>query len=462
MVVRIDLSQRDEAPEVEEVPFAPQNSLYAPEFLTPDSDADRPLTTDELSTPQNYLHEIASEEEQHVAVQGNANETAGTNFGDGDLDDGVVDIDLSQDSDVPEPHVALLAQQTGSFAPEFSIAGTDADRPLTADEVLEQQSHDLEIASGTDQQGAVDGDVNDVFANDVTTSFAVAAVPVDIKIDDVLVPQDVPLMQEVTVPVTFTSAGGVRSIVFTVDYDPTLMTLTGVKPDAGLPDGAEVGFQISLLKDGYANARISFASSIVLPPGAINLVRLEGSVPEAASRGGERWLRVAVMTINGEAAQTASNDAVKAVGNFTDVDADGLIDGVDIALVRQRVETGFSAFRVVDPTLSTSRSTPSFDETIGLPSFIGGTTSPWNGNLEPEQGAFAPDANANIDPLKRFKNLGGASQDTNFVLFSTIHGSDFQYPLGGGKVKGPPIGDVPTGNIPHHLRNIDPHSDALR
>jgi hypothetical protein len=73
--------------------------------------------------------------------------------------------------------------------------------------------------------------------------------------------------------VTFTSSGGVRSVAFTIGFDPGLLAVKGVTLGSHLPEAAGVTLKVVETDDG-ADAVITIASDECLPSGMIDLVNL--------------------------------------------------------------------------------------------------------------------------------------------------------------------------------------------
>jgi VCBS repeat-containing protein len=172
-------------------------------------------------------------------------------------------------------------------------------------------------------------------------------------------------------PVTFSSLGGVKSLVFTVDYDPALLTITGANAGPGLPKEASVKFESLAKADGRMQARISIASTKALTNGTLDLVSLVASVPATALYGSKEILHVAVESINGSAASVTSDGAVHVVGYFGDADGDAKYSTLDVQRITRlasNLDTGFSAWKLIDPMtiadLNSSGTLTSYDGQI--------------------------------------------------------------------------------------------------
>src|ERR1051326_5397681 len=96
--------------------------------------------------------------------------------------------------------------------------------------------------------------------------------------------------------VTFTSSGGVRSLVVVLAYDPGRVTIAAVVPGADLPVTARIGYTTA---ESWENAelRISVTSDEPLPGGPISLLSLK-----VAEADGSGVVCVAVERVNGNGA----------------------------------------------------------------------------------------------------------------------------------------------------------------
>jgi len=102
-------------------------------------------------------------------------------------------------------------------------------------------------------------------------------------------------------PVSMTSAGGLRSLVFTIDYDPRLLAINGAQPAAGLPPGSELRFETAARDSGGQRARVTviLPGETTLAAGTVRLVDLVAEVPASAPYGAKQILALAVEQVNG-------------------------------------------------------------------------------------------------------------------------------------------------------------------
>ncbi|MER9397476.1 Ig-like domain-containing protein [Mesorhizobium sp. M0615] len=153
-------------------------------------------------------------------------------------------------------------------------------------------------------------------------------------------------------PVSFSSLGGVKSLVFTVDYDPALLTITGATAGADLPKGTKLTFGSTLKPDGTKQATVTVSSSSALRSGTLNIVSLIASVPSTAIYGDTQILHVAVASVNGKATTTTSDDALQVVGYIGDANRDAAYTKADVKLISGAAANpgqGFAAWSLIDP-----------------------------------------------------------------------------------------------------------------
>ena len=96
---------------------------------------------------------------------------------------------------------------------------------------------------------------------------------------------------------TFTSAGGVKSVAFKLDYDPDLVTVADAEPGADLPDSARISFRTAETEDG-AEAYITVTSEDPIPAGTVNLASVS-ITPRYSGRQLECLRRLHVQHVNG-------------------------------------------------------------------------------------------------------------------------------------------------------------------
>jgi hypothetical protein len=96
---------------------------------------------------------------------------------------------------------------------------------------------------------------------------------------------------------TFTSAGGVKSVAFKLDYDPELVTVADAEPGADPPDTARISFRTAATEDG-AEAYIMVTSEDPIPAGTVNLASVS-ITPRHSGRQHDGLRRLHVQHVNG-------------------------------------------------------------------------------------------------------------------------------------------------------------------
>ena len=151
-----------------------------------------------------------------------------------------------------------------------------------------------------------------------------------------------------------TSTGGVTSGQFTLTFDPTLLTVTGVTVDPNL--AATNGATLTL--DGSSNlaaglAVIDFsATAVTANSTGIVLGGLTATVPSAALYKSKDLLHFSSVSLNNGAIAAVGADAVQVVAFLGDASGDGYItsaDAVDVENVAGGSDAGFAAYRLADP-----------------------------------------------------------------------------------------------------------------
>jgi hypothetical protein len=149
------------------------------------------------------------------------------------------------------------------------------------------------------------------------------------------------------IPVTLSNAVGVTSVTFHVDYDPTLLTISGVVAGS-VPAGAALVANVST----PGHAVFTFTSSAPLSGGAVSLGAIAATVPASAVYGTRQVLKFGVDGAKG--GTVVADDALQVVALLGDTDGSGQYDAQDATLVQQvvvKTDSGFAAWPDVDPVI---------------------------------------------------------------------------------------------------------------
>jgi hypothetical protein len=209
----------------------------------------------------------------------------------------------------------------------------------------------------------LDGNGNGLPGQDYVGQFTAAPEPIIVRIPDFARGGG----QSVNVPATDNNTGlpltlidnrsggsDVRSVVFSVAYDPTLLNITSANLGPDAPPGAS--FTIDTATSGQA--RLTFSSpDAPLPEGESHIVTLIADVPEAAEYGTAHLIRLfdfQVTDSSGAALSATADDAVHAVAYIGDTTGNQSYSGLDAqraARVAVGLDTGFQAYPGIDPLI---------------------------------------------------------------------------------------------------------------
>jgi hypothetical protein len=149
------------------------------------------------------------------------------------------------------------------------------------------------------------------------------------------------------IPLTLTNAAGLTSLTFHINYDPTLLTITGAST-VGAPAGSTLIANLST--PGHATFTFTVASA--LGSGSITIGAITATVPSTAVYGTRQILTLGVDSATG--ATAIGDNALEVVGFLGDTDGNAKYDTGDGPLVQQVVvgtDSGFSAWPDVDPLI---------------------------------------------------------------------------------------------------------------
>ncbi|MBN8225147.1 MAG: cadherin-like domain-containing protein [Xanthomonadales bacterium] len=197
--------------------------------------------------------------------------------------------------------------------------------------------------------GNGDGSTGDAFSTTFTTSASVRTLSLPDfmrgpgQFVDVTAPS-----QNGFLPLYLSDGAGVSSVEFTLHYDPALLDLQTVSAGAGLPAGATV--ERLPAPDGVLKVRVSSPSA--LAAGKVHLLDLQAFVPSTAAYGAKQVLDLGEVLVNGQGA--TDDDAVQVVGYLGDTSGNAAyttLDGQQIQRVLVKLDSGFAAYRNVDPLI---------------------------------------------------------------------------------------------------------------
>jgi hypothetical protein len=159
------------------------------------------------------------------------------------------------------------------------------------------------------------------------------------------------------IPVTMASASGTTDVTFDVQYNPSILTISGTLTN-GAPAGTTftlVGGAPTLIDSTHAVASFHYANST--PSGAtLTLGQIVANVPNSASSlyQAKGLLHLANIVRNTTDNSTRNADSFQVVAYFGDTNGDHRVTAGDASLVNRVVltlDTGFAAYRLVDPLI---------------------------------------------------------------------------------------------------------------
>jgi hypothetical protein len=199
----------------------------------------------------------------------------------------------------------------------------------------------------------LDGNGDDIPGDNFTGVFTVAAptgavlsVPSFARgpdgVDDILLPARV----GTGIPITLTGAQAVTDIAFDLDYDPSLLNVSGA---ANGPAGT-----FSLVSASGGVASFLFHSATPLS-GSVTLGQIMAQVPNSAASDykAKQLLHLTNIVVNGSST-ALGKDGIQVVAYLGDASGDGTVSGIDASLLSRvgiLMDSGFAAYRLLDPSI---------------------------------------------------------------------------------------------------------------
>ena len=200
----------------------------------------------------------------------------------------------------------------------------------------------------------LDGDADEVDGGDYVTAVVVPATTARrISVPDFTrgpgQEVDVPATDS-GIPLTISEGSGILSVDFTVEYDPSLLTVTGVSGAADLPSDWSLACNLGT----PGRVPVSVYGPTPLGSGPVRLAGIEAHVPSEAPCGSAAVLGLDGVQINGGTVSGVADGGIQAVAYFGDVTGNYGYSGLDavyVARVAVGLDSGFAAYRVKDPVL---------------------------------------------------------------------------------------------------------------
>jgi hypothetical protein len=150
------------------------------------------------------------------------------------------------------------------------------------------------------------------------------------------------------IPVRISKGSSVRDVDFTLRYDPALLSVL----DVGLADAISGTLTLKSVDQVAGLIYVHVANVTGLSDASTALLRLHAEVPADAPYRGRHMLDIGDLKFNDGALSGRADDGLQVVAYPGDTDADGKYSSFDALLIQRvilRLDSGFSAFPLIDP-----------------------------------------------------------------------------------------------------------------
>ena len=331
-----------------------------------------------------------------------------------DLDLDQINIYDGNDAPVEAADVTLVGNTVGAvrgsvlFDPAtrmFSFIKTGG--PLVPD------TYTLTIFSRPDSivdldDGILDGDGDGLEGGDFVTQFTITAsgdrvisIP-----DFVRGPNQAVDMGEGGIPVSIDNADGLTSFAFTVNFDDTILDVTGATLPADIPND----WQIQVTSPAAGQLNVTASGTTPLTNAIDEIVLLQATVPSTASSNSSSQITLTNLLLNGGGIGVQGDSGVQNVSFIGDVDVSGsysILDAISIARIAFNIDGGFDINGRIDPTILgdvTNDGTMNIVDAITTARKAFGLSAPTIPDIPPpESSGAAPTINS--DPLPTLSEL---------------------------------------------------------
>ena len=265
---------------------------------------------------------------------------------------------LDESEDLPD--LTLIGETVGPIGGSIILdAAANTLTFLKTGSVLPGDTYTLTLVSGVDglrdtAGEPLDGDGDQNSGGDYVTTFIVNGVSRRvISIPDFArgAGQDVSVpVGSAGLPIHVDRADGIYSVDFDIEYDPTLLEVTGTSLAEGLPDDWVV--VDNLAAPGLT--RVTLFGITPLSGDDVHLISLDARVPDTAAYGSSQAVRVANPRINEGSIPARADWALHKAVYLADVDGNGIYTGFDAAMISRVVvdlDTGYDAHDWTDPVV---------------------------------------------------------------------------------------------------------------
>jgi hypothetical protein len=151
-------------------------------------------------------------------------------------------------------------------------------------------------------------------------------------------------------PIELDSNGAVRSVAFTVEYDPAVISVESLEKSVSLPAGATMTH--SMVTPG--NIAVTITSSQAIGAGSATLAVVNASIADDADYAVSSVVTIKDVVVNGGQAVGTGSSAVHVAARLGDTSGDGSYSGFDAVLAARVAafkDTGLAAYAMVDPVV---------------------------------------------------------------------------------------------------------------
>jgi hypothetical protein len=255
--------------------------------------------------------------------------------------------------------LTLIGDDTGAVRGSLVLgAGARTLTFLRTDGPLAPDVYRLVLRSAADafrdhEGGLLDGNGDGVGGDNFVTGFPVFPTSLLLSVGHVArgpgQPVDVPATGA-GLPVQLSDGLGVQSVLFTLVYDPALLTISAVAPGPALPAGSTVDADLDV--PGVAQVLVTLPAP--MGPGGVELVRLTAQVPATAPYNAAHVLDINSVLVNGGDILADGDDGLHLVtylGDATGNRSYSALDGQRVLRVATGLDGGFAAFPTIDPVV---------------------------------------------------------------------------------------------------------------
>jgi hypothetical protein len=219
---------------------------------------------------------------------------------------------------------------------------------------LPVDAYTVTLRSASNGFVGLDGNGDGTTGDNYVSTFTVAAsTAVSVSVPDITRGPgqnvNVPVNGGNGIPITLSDGSGVTAVQLTLQYDPTLLTVTGATVNVALP-----GATLTLDPSSTPGNAVFVFNTPALGSGAVSLGQVVAQVPSSAPYKSKEVLHLANLQVNGGAIAAINDDGLQVVAYLGDSSADGLYTAADSALtarVAVGMDSGFAAYRMTDPVV---------------------------------------------------------------------------------------------------------------